>query len=67
MIPFNSSETTIGEWSVQKQARASIFLTNSCKVLGIRKKSSLRSINPEEGLWQKEKRLMFGFLNLCFN
>ena len=64
IISFNSSEKTIEDWSVQKEARTSLFLANSCKVLGIRKKSSLHSVNPEKCLWRNLKHLMFGFLTL---
>ena len=59
IISFNSSEKTFGEWSVPKKARTSVFLTNSCKVLEIWKKSSLHSIKLEEWFWRQVKRRRF--------
>ena len=37
-ISFNSKEKNIGEWSVQKEVRMSVFIIDSCSMSEIRKK-----------------------------
>ena len=63
---FNSKEKHFGEWSVKKKARASVFIKDSCScsVLGIRKKSSIRSMKPGTWFCWNEKRFTLGFLIL---
>ena len=60
----NFREKSIGEWLVQKEARTSVFMTDSCSILDIRKKSSLRSLKSETCFCLKVKRLMLEFLIL---
>ena len=63
-ISFNSSEKNIGSWSVEKEGRTSVFMTDSCSVLEIRKKSSLSSMKLEMWFCRNVKRLALGFLIL---
>ena len=55
ILSLNSSEKPIGEWLVEKEPRTSVFLTNSCKVLDTKKKSTLCSMKLEESFWQNLK------------
>ena len=49
---------------MQKEARASVLMTDSCSILEIRKKSSLFSMKTEMWFCLKVKRLKLGFLIL---
>ena len=61
-IRFSCKEKNIGEWSVQKEARMSVFRIGSCSILESRKKSSLRSAKPETWFCRNGKRLTLDFL-----
>ena len=43
-VSFNCKEKNISEWSVEKDARTSVFMADMLK---IKKKSSLHSMKPE--------------------
>lgn len=69
-IPFipcdlPKSEKVVGERSVEKATRTSVFFTNFCKLLNMEKgKSTLLLMYPEECCWRNVYRLVLVFLIL---